>query len=88
MRAMAHGLFGNRLLVVDADPSVGRLVKRVGESVGFEVIATEDPAVFATTSERAQRPARCRAIAPSPTMCRLSRSTGKRSLITISVIRP
>ena len=54
MPAMAHGLFGNRLLVVDADPSVGRLVKRVGESVGFEVIATEDPAVFATTAQHWQ----------------------------------
>lgn len=54
MRAMAHGLFGNRLLVVDDDPSVGRLVKRVGESVGFKVIATEDPAVFATTAQHWQ----------------------------------
>jgi EAL domain-containing protein (putative c-di-GMP-specific phosphodiesterase class I)/ActR/RegA family two-component response regulator len=47
---MEHDLFGNRLLVVDDEPSIGRLVKRVAESLGFEVVATEDPAVFAKTA--------------------------------------
>lgn len=49
---MGHGLFGNRLLVVDDEPSIGRLVKRVAESLGFDVIATEDPVVFATTARQ------------------------------------
>jgi EAL domain-containing protein (putative c-di-GMP-specific phosphodiesterase class I)/ActR/RegA family two-component response regulator len=49
---MADNLFGNRLLVVDDEPSIGRLVKRVAESVGFEVVATEDPVVFARTARQ------------------------------------
>jgi EAL domain-containing protein (putative c-di-GMP-specific phosphodiesterase class I)/ActR/RegA family two-component response regulator len=49
---MADNLFGNRLLVVDDEPSIGRLVKRVAESVGFEVVATEDPVVFAKTARQ------------------------------------
>jgi EAL domain-containing protein (putative c-di-GMP-specific phosphodiesterase class I) len=49
---MANDLFGNRLLVVDDEPSIGRLVKRVAESLGFEVVATEDPAVFAKTARQ------------------------------------
>jgi EAL domain-containing protein (putative c-di-GMP-specific phosphodiesterase class I) len=51
---MANGLFGNRLLVVDDEPGIGRLIKRVAESVGFEVIATEDPAVFAKAARQWQ----------------------------------
>jgi EAL domain-containing protein (putative c-di-GMP-specific phosphodiesterase class I) len=49
---MADDFFGNRLLVVDDEPSIGRLVKRVAESVGFEVVATEDPVVFARTARQ------------------------------------
>ena len=49
---MADDIFGNRLLVVDDEPSIGRLVKRVAESVGFEVIATENPVVFAKTARQ------------------------------------
>jgi len=49
---MGNDLFGNRLLVVDDDPSIGRLIKRVAESLGFEVVATEDPAVFAKTARQ------------------------------------
>jgi len=41
---------GNRLLVVDDEPSLGRLVKRIAESVGFETIATQDPTIFAQTA--------------------------------------
>ena len=43
---------GHRLLVVDDEAAIGRIVKRVAESVGFEVIATEDPAVFARTARQ------------------------------------
>jgi EAL domain-containing protein (putative c-di-GMP-specific phosphodiesterase class I) len=49
---MGQDLFGDRLLVVDDEPSIGRLVKRVAESLGFEVVATEDPAVFAKTARQ------------------------------------
>jgi EAL domain-containing protein (putative c-di-GMP-specific phosphodiesterase class I) len=45
-------LFAHRLLVVDDEPSIGRLVTRVAESLGFEVVATEDPAVFAKAARR------------------------------------
>jgi len=38
---------GNRLLVVDDEPSIGRLVSKLAEGMGFEVVVTEDPAVFA-----------------------------------------
>jgi EAL domain-containing protein (putative c-di-GMP-specific phosphodiesterase class I) len=49
---MADDFFGDRLLVVDDEPSIGRLVKRVAESVGFEVVATEDPVVFGKTARQ------------------------------------
>jgi EAL domain-containing protein (putative c-di-GMP-specific phosphodiesterase class I) len=51
---MTNDPFGNRLLVVDDDPALGRVVKRVGESVGFDVIVTEDPAVFLRTARQWQ----------------------------------
>ena len=44
--------FGNRLLVIDDEPNLGRLVKRVAENLGFEVVSTEDPAVFARTARQ------------------------------------
>jgi EAL domain-containing protein (putative c-di-GMP-specific phosphodiesterase class I) len=47
---MKTASFGSRLLVVDDEPSIGRVVKRVGESLGFEVFATEDPAEFLKTA--------------------------------------
>src|SRR5689334_11195366 len=53
---MDQDLFSNRLLVVDDEPDLGRLVKRVAEELGFEVVATEDPAVFARIA-RQWRPA-------------------------------
>jgi DNA-binding response OmpR family regulator len=43
---MGRNVFGNRLLVVDDEPSIGRIVKRVGESLGFEVVTTENPTEF------------------------------------------
>jgi EAL domain-containing protein (putative c-di-GMP-specific phosphodiesterase class I)/ActR/RegA family two-component response regulator len=36
----------SRLLIVDDDQSFGRLIKRVAEPCGFEVIATDDPGNF------------------------------------------
>jgi CheY-like chemotaxis protein len=47
---MGDDFIGNRLLVVDDEPGIGRLVKRVAESVGFEVVVIEDPMVFAKTA--------------------------------------
>lgn len=41
---------GNRLLVVDDEPSIGCLVRTVAEGVGFEVVVTEDPVVFVQTA--------------------------------------
>jgi CheY-like chemotaxis protein len=49
---VVDNLFRNRLLVVDDEPSIGRLAKRVAESVGFEVVATEDPLVFAKVARQ------------------------------------
>src|SRR3979490_1151291 len=47
---MADNLFGNRLLVIDDEPGIGRLVKRVAESLGFEVDVTERPGDFTKTA--------------------------------------
>jgi DNA-binding response OmpR family regulator len=51
-RTMTDAPSGNRLLVVDDDRGIGRLVKRVAEGVGFEVVVTEDPNVFAKTGRQ------------------------------------
>jgi CheY-like chemotaxis protein len=34
------------LLVIDDEPAITRLVQRVAESCGFEVVATSDPQMF------------------------------------------
>ncbi|HKS88390.1 MAG TPA: EAL domain-containing response regulator [Stellaceae bacterium] len=47
---MADDLFGNRLLVIDDEPALVQIVKRVAETAGFEVAATTDPAVFINTA--------------------------------------
>jgi EAL domain-containing protein (putative c-di-GMP-specific phosphodiesterase class I) len=47
---MDDNLLGNRLLVIDNDPALGRLVKNVAEAAGFEVVFTKNPAVFAETA--------------------------------------
>jgi EAL domain-containing protein (putative c-di-GMP-specific phosphodiesterase class I) len=49
---MSRELFGDRLLVMDDEPAMRRLVKRVAEAGGFEVVATEDPVVFANAVRR------------------------------------
>ena len=43
---MADDLFGDRLLMIDDEPAFGQIVKRVAEASGFEVVVTQDPAVF------------------------------------------
>src|SRR5216684_6782874 len=45
-RGMGDDIFGNRLLIVDDEPGIVRLIKRIGEGSGFEVVATEDPRTF------------------------------------------
>ncbi len=44
---MGDGTFGSRLLIVDDEPSIGRLIRRVGEGSGFEVMVADDPGSFA-----------------------------------------
>ena len=43
---MDNDLFGDRLLVIDDEPSLGQIVKKVGEASGFEVVVTRDPSAF------------------------------------------
>jgi CheY-like chemotaxis protein len=43
---MASKLLRNRLLVVDDEPALGRLIKNAAESAGFEVFVTKNPAAF------------------------------------------
>ena len=52
---MADNLFSNRLLIVDDEPGIGRLIKRVAEEAGFEVAVTDDPRTFAKAA-RSCRP--------------------------------
>jgi EAL domain-containing protein (putative c-di-GMP-specific phosphodiesterase class I) len=40
---LGDDLLGNRLLVVDDDPALGRLIKDAAERVGYEVIVTKNP---------------------------------------------
>src|SRR5438093_5105424 len=51
---MVDNLFGDRLLVIDDEPSLGDLVRRVAELSGFEVVVTQDPSVFINTERRWQ----------------------------------
>jgi EAL domain-containing protein (putative c-di-GMP-specific phosphodiesterase class I)/CheY-like chemotaxis protein len=47
---MADGVvLGNRLLVIDHEPAVGRLVKDAAERLGFEVVITQDPSISLKT---------------------------------------
>ena len=43
---MAGELYGDRLLLIDDEQALGQTVKRVVEGCGFEVVVTDDPAVF------------------------------------------
>src|SRR5260370_39796470 len=40
--------FGNRVLVIDDEPGIGRLIKRAAAGSGFEVVVTEEARSFAT----------------------------------------
>lgn len=43
-------LCGDRLLVIDDEPIYGKLIKKVAEASGFEVVVTDDPVIFVTTT--------------------------------------
>jgi len=43
-------VLGNRLLVIDHEPAVGRLVKDAAERLGFEVVLTQDPSTVLKTA--------------------------------------
>ena len=47
---MADDLFGDRLLMIDDEPGFGRLVKKIAQDAGFEVVITDDPDVFMKTA--------------------------------------
>jgi EAL domain-containing protein (putative c-di-GMP-specific phosphodiesterase class I) len=48
---MAENLFRDRLLVVDDDPGFGRIMKKVAEQSGFEVLVAEDARIVAKTAQ-------------------------------------
>jgi EAL domain-containing protein (putative c-di-GMP-specific phosphodiesterase class I) len=47
---MADDLFGDRLLMIDDEPGFGRLVKKIAQDAGFEVVVTEDADTFVKTA--------------------------------------
>ena len=47
---MVGNIFGDRLLVIDDEPGLGQAIGRIAEASGFEVVVTEDPAVFVNTA--------------------------------------
>ena len=47
---MVENLCGDRLLVIDDEPALVQVVKRIAEASGFDVVVTSDPAVFANTA--------------------------------------
>jgi EAL domain-containing protein (putative c-di-GMP-specific phosphodiesterase class I) len=48
---MGDDLFPNRLLIIDDDDAFARFVKKVGQSLGFDVVATTDPDEFRMTAK-------------------------------------
>ena len=46
---MNDGVFDNRLLVIDDEMAICRIVQRTAESLGFEVTVTDSPDVFTRT---------------------------------------
>ena len=46
----ADDLFGDRLLVIDDEPALGTIIRRVAEGCGFEVVVTQDPVFFMNTA--------------------------------------
>lgn len=49
---MSDELFGDRLLIIDDEPGFRQIVKRIAETAGYEVVATQDPTVFANAARR------------------------------------
>jgi EAL domain-containing protein (putative c-di-GMP-specific phosphodiesterase class I)/AmiR/NasT family two-component response regulator len=47
---MSDDLFGDRLLMIDDEPGFGRIVKRIAQEAGFEVVVTDDPDSFIKTA--------------------------------------
>jgi EAL domain-containing protein (putative c-di-GMP-specific phosphodiesterase class I) len=47
--AMTCDILNNRLLLIDDDPGLRRVVKKMAEGMGFEVVDTEDPRFFIKT---------------------------------------
>lgn len=47
---MDEDFLNNRLLVIDNELALGRLVKTAAEAAGFEVLFTKKPSVFSETS--------------------------------------
>src|SRR5271156_3889395 len=47
--AMIGDMLNNRLLLIDDDPGLRRVVKKMAEGMGFEVVDTEDPRFFIKT---------------------------------------
>ncbi len=46
---MTQDPFGNRLLVIDDEPALTTIIRRIAEASGFEVVVTQDPAIFLNT---------------------------------------
>ena len=42
---MADDLFGDRLLVIDDEPALAQVIKKVAQDCGFEVAVTQEPAM-------------------------------------------
>jgi EAL domain-containing protein (putative c-di-GMP-specific phosphodiesterase class I) len=49
---MSDDLFGDRLLVIDDEQDFLKIVKRVAETSGFEVVVTDDPSAFINAARR------------------------------------
>ena len=42
--------FGDRLLAVDDEPAIGRLIRKAAQGAGFEVVVTDSPETFSRTA--------------------------------------
>ena len=49
---MRNNLFADRLLVIDDEPALGQIVKKVAEASGFDVVVTDDPVIFTDTARQ------------------------------------
>jgi len=46
---MTQDPFGNRLLVIDDEPALTTIIRRIAEASGYEVVVTQDAAMFLNT---------------------------------------